>query len=235
MKLKYAKYFNLDYNHLDSLADNTFSGFEFIEYLSIAYNSLKNITVNMFQDMVNLKLLNLSSNRLEIIEANSFLNLKNLELLNLSNNSIFRFDEANLNGMENLVEFYLENNGVKLSLEAVFDSINGSPKGINSLKSIYVSKESIDFFVTDEAARCFVREHFRPRLMRDLIFYKFYETVNVFTLKDALDCEMTFLLLRLNMQLNIKSENDFERFYDKCKDVLIEDRLKIEFIFKYCR
>ena len=40
--------------------------------------------------------------------------------------------------------------------------------------------------------------------------------------ENDLDCELTFQFLQFKIHLNLKSDYEYERFYEKCKDFLIK-------------
>jgi hypothetical protein len=49
-----------------------------------------------------------------------------------------------------------------------------------------------------------------------------------------LDCELTFQFLQFKIHLNLKSDDENERFYEKCKDNLIKDSNNFDSSMKAC-
>lgn len=79
-----------------------------------------------------------------------------------------------------------------------------------------------------------------PKLNRDLGFMRFYDSVNVLMPlrtpghMSEEECALVFLLLQMNIHLNLRTDTDFFIFFDSCASLLIRDVYSAEFVFKQC-
>nr|XP_020480666.1 negative regulator of reactive oxygen species [Monopterus albus] len=138
----------LNYNHIQTLQDNSLLHYPSLNTLSLACNSLEKIESNTFQDL-KLESLNLANNNLYIgytetqhalkkllsirtldlsenilndeMAATLLQNLTSLEYLNLSGNLLQRLDETSFRDLHQLKELNLQRN-ILFEIDAAFDS-----------------------------------------------------------------------------------------------------------------
>jgi hypothetical protein len=145
--------------------------------------------------------------------------------LDLSFNRLFSFQNGVFNGLIDLNDLNLINNSQFLTFE------NQSLNSIFNISNIYLDIHLIEQY------KCFFM-HSIERVVRRNVSnkYLFYKSINLLTLKSEndLDCELTFQFLQFKIHLNLKTDFENERFYEKCKDFLIKDSNNFESSLKSC-
>ncbi|XP_044031888.1 transforming growth factor beta activator LRRC33 isoform X2 [Siniperca chuatsi] len=139
----------LNYNHIQTLQDNSLLRYPSLNTLSLACNSLEKLESNTFQDSKLLDSLNLANNNLHIgyqetshalktlprlraldlsenklddeMVATLLQNLSSLEYLNLSGNLLRRLDETSFRDLHQLKELDLQRN-IMFEIDGAFDS-----------------------------------------------------------------------------------------------------------------
>jgi Leucine-rich repeat (LRR) protein len=213
-KLLRLKILNLDSNEISFLDKNLFSNLKTLVNLSIADNQLTSINKALFFNLFKLKFLNLSQNRIDFIQTNTFLSLDNLLSLDLSFNRLHSIQNGVFNGLIDLSDLNLINNSQFLTFE------NQSLNSIFNISNIYLDIHLIEQY------KCFFMHSIERVVRRNASNkYIFYKSINLLTLnsENDLDCELTFQFLQFKIHLNLKSDFENERFYEKCKDHLVKD------------
>lgn len=139
----------LNYNHIQTLQDNSLLHYPVLTTLSLACNSLEKLESNTFQDSKLIESLNLANNKLHIgyeetshalktlprlraldlsenelddeMMATLLQNLTSLEYLNLSGNILQRLDETSFKDLHQLKELDLQRN-IMYEIDGAFDS-----------------------------------------------------------------------------------------------------------------
>jgi hypothetical protein len=224
-KLLKIKILNLDSNEISFMNNNLFSNLKTLVNLSIADNQLTSINKEIYFNLFNLNYLNLSRNRIDFIEMNTFDGLDNLLSLDLSFNRLFSIQNGVFNGLIDVNDLNLINNSQFLTFE------NQSLNSILNISNIYLDSHLIEQY------KCFFM-HSIERVVRRNVSnkYIFYKSINLLTLnsENDLDCELTFQFLQFKIHLNLKSDFENERFYEKCKDFLIKDSNNFNSSLKSC-
>jgi Leucine-rich repeat (LRR) protein len=206
-KLLRLKILNLDSNEISFMDKNLFFNLKTLVNLSIADNQLTSINKALFFNLFKLKFLNLSRNRIDFIQTNTFLSLDNLLSLDLSFNRLHSIQNGVFNGLIDLSDLNLINNSQFLTFE------NQSLNSIFNISNIYLDIHLIEQY------KCFFM-HSIERVVRRNVSnkYLFYKSINLLTLKSEndLDCELTFQFLQFKIHLNLKTDFENERFYEKC-------------------
>lgn len=139
----------LNYNHIQTLQDNSLLQYPSLNTLSLACNSMQKLEANTFKDSKLLQNLNLANNDLDIgyqetscalktlaglrhldlsennlddeMATTLLQNLTSLEYLNLSGNMLRRLDETSFSDLHQLKELDLQRN-VLFEIDSAFDS-----------------------------------------------------------------------------------------------------------------
>lgn len=139
----------LNYNHIQTLQDNSLLQYPSLKTLSLACNNLEKLESNTFQDSKWIESLNLANNNLHIgyqetsyafkklpglrsldlsenklddeMAASLLQNLTSLEYLNLSGNLLQRLDETSFSDLHQLKELDLQRN-ILFEIDSAFDS-----------------------------------------------------------------------------------------------------------------
>ncbi|XP_039983449.1 transforming growth factor beta activator LRRC33 isoform X2 [Xiphias gladius] len=145
----YIEELQINYNHLQTLKDNSLLHYTSLNTLSLACNSLEKLESNTFQDSKWLESLNLANNNLYIgypdtshalkklpglraldlsenklndeMAATLLQNLTSLEYLNLSGNLLQRLDETSFRDLHQLRELDLQRN-IMFEIDGAFDN-----------------------------------------------------------------------------------------------------------------
>jgi Leucine-rich repeat (LRR) protein len=204
------EYLDFNDNKIELIEPNAFINVRILKNLSIANNKLSKIVNNNFEPLFSLKYLYLSNNYISYVENGSFANLNKLIKLDLSYNSLKSIENDMFYGLSNLKDLYMNSFYNFLIFEQSFDYLE-------SASNVYLN-ESILYYLKN---KCYFIKSLKRKIERQINeFYYYYNSINLITDSKEINCELTFELIQFNIHLNIKSENDFEKFYTKCFDLL---------------
>jgi Leucine-rich repeat (LRR) protein len=219
VNLVYLQYVYLQKNKISYLEENIFSPLKLLLLLDISNNRLMLIKENTFLDLPTLKYLNISSNLLKSVYPRQFLSLVNLIDLDMSNNSIDQIVSQTFSYLTNLQNFFIHLNPIK--------TIN-KLDGLYAIKNIYLDS---DLIIKDMLNVVNLRDSIQIQLYkntsRGIIYLK---SVNVITYtrnvtNDDLDdyCRASMFLIKYNISLNLKTDQDFNNFFSNCKQFAAEN------------
>ena len=238
--LKSLKYLNLDRNLIAKIEKNTFDNLINLKKLILSRNNLSSTNTFdsnpfVFKYLYNLKELNLSSNSIEYLQPYLFYELNKLTTIDLSSNSIRFIQNNSFCKLYNLKNLYLNNNMDNLTFES-YESFNE----LSSIKNIYISKAILD---RNKFNKCFFKQLFsknNPDLYdKEVTSYRiianvtFFSSINLLTPDDEYDCDLTLAFIRFNIQFNLRSDLDFDKYLMRsCESQLLEldgsSRLRFE-------
>ena len=224
------KTINLNTNEIGFIKSDLFFNLKKLQNLSLAQNSLTKVEASYFINLNRLEYLNLSQNLIEIIEMNSFQNLNRLLTLDLSFNRLKLLKNELFYGLNELTNLYLMNNSRHFYLEnRTFSPI------LNTISNIY-----LDFSIINEFKCLFmisIERLIRRRISNKYIFYKSINLISNFN-NDTLNwkqfCAVKFQLFQFNFHLNLKTDLDFQHFFDVCNLFLINKSNSYEINLKNC-
>ena len=128
--------YDLSYNSLDSLHQNSFLSMFSLIYLSLDHNAISQIPARIFEDLGNIEILNLGHNLLKRVEKGTFSNLFKLITLDISNNLLTNVDSYLFASLLTLEYLLVQQNQISVLPTAVFDNLT-------QIKSINLSFNSI--------------------------------------------------------------------------------------------
>ena len=212
---------NFDSNEILSIDKNALLNLKSLKNLSISNNKLETIKADYFYYLYSLKYLNLSSNRIKAIENNSFQNLNKLLSLDLSYNNLKTIENNIFYGLVDLKDLYLTN-------DFIFEIKNQSFNYLSNISNIYMNEK---MFV-DPTASLINKCIFMHSIVREIKRkvgnkYIYYKSINILTEKDNFFnrnetlCDLTMNFLQFKIHFNLKTDTQFEFFYEKCKNQLI--------------
>ena len=112
-----------------------------------------------------------------------------------------------------------------------FAFYNGSFNHLTYLSNVYLNESAIS------ANKC-VFMHSIERLIQRQIMNKFvfYKSLNLLTVeqKVSINCELTFELLQFKIHFNLRTDEDYKSFFDKCQHSLILRENNYNHILKKC-
>ena len=181
--------------------------------LSISNNRLENLTVNNFFTLYSLESLDLSSNQITTIEMNTFQNLNKLLSLDLSNNiRLYALDSYVFRGLSNLKDLRVEKFLFKLETES-FNSLQ-------SISNIYLN----GVIVQDN--ECLLMQTLKRDVVRRVGYngsIVYYRSINLITSSLNSSCDIKLLFLQSNIHLDLKTDFQFDKFYERCNLFLIKN------------
>jgi Leucine-rich repeat (LRR) protein len=208
----------LDFNRILSIENNAFQHLKKLENFSISYNYLTRIHKIDFFYQYQLKFLNLSHNRIHFIEFDSFENLNNLLSLDLSFNNLTSIENKQFKGLDRLASLFLNNNQDMIRLNSQsFDYLL-------NIRNIHLDELVV---LENECMLVQFKNEFKAERNVNTR-YSFYRSLNLISPKFTFDknqsllCDFTFELLQFRIHFNLKSDNDNEFFYEKCKLFIIK-------------
>ena len=185
---------NLNNNRIRSLSNDLFKKLQRLEILNLSSNFIRFIQNGLFNDLIFLKQLDLSSNLINSIEDYSFVNLNILEFLNLNNNDNLKFIS------------------------------NKTFSGLVKLKLFNLNEQIFDHFENVENLKLSINTSL---IMRTILGKNFYQSINILfkyfnksisTKRDY--CLTVIHFARINIQLNLRTGEDFLKFITECKFVI---------------
>ena len=211
--LERLEFLNLQSNNIHFIDDNSFFNLKSLETLILSDNKINigNNTQDLFNSLTNIKLLNLSLNFIEFIRVNTFSNLLKLEVLDLSHNKIHTIKQTSLNGLVNLRDLYINGNEPDLKIE------NSSFIQFESIKTIFLDKSVLN---DSNHKSIFIDMVKHKNSINNKTIFKwiYYSAFNLITLNESFyDCALVFELIRFNIQLNLKTESDFNEYLESCQ------------------
>ena len=126
----------LQHNHLHTIQDSNFRGFEKLTKLDLQSTRIRSLTNSSFCGLDALLVLNLSRNHINSLPHGVFACVRNLQTLCLSENEFVHFDPSWLAGSQSLVNVDL--------FKSVIIKIRPHPWNITSLQSLDISHNDIE-------------------------------------------------------------------------------------------
>ena len=221
-RLKDLQYLGLSSNEIEEvelspdLQNGVFYGLTKLEDLDLSINRLNqsHLSILNINNLSNLVSLNLSYNRMTHLTAYIFEKLEKLLYLDVSENQLKRIESRAFYKLTNLLNLYLivQPGSREIFLDSYF--INK----LDSLKVIYISSAKLITSNLDIILKTVI-----PRATGKVVnnHQYFFSIQFLFTMaksKDKSLCRLTLLLLKYNIQLNLRRDADFDQFIFNCYD-----------------
>ena len=171
----------------------------------------------------------MNSNRIETIENNSFKNLNKLTSLDLSYNYLKSIENNIFFGLVELKDLYLKN-------DFLFKIKNQSFNYLSNISNIYMNEK---MFVDPTASlinKCIFMHSIAREIQRNVgNKYIYYKSINILTEQENNTlCDLTMNFLQFKVHFKLKTDNQFESFYEQCKSQLIKTSNNFNHTKKQC-
>ena len=197
--------------------DRPFSELSMLETLSLANNLVEGLRTPNLEHQYSLIYLNLSRNRISFIENGTFDNLYSLLVLDLSYNSLIKIESYVFYYLTSIRDLYLSD-GEPIE----FDLYAFSFDDASSLKNIYVSLADVSY-MNNKCFLVYSLQRFKIREVNEHFVY--YSSVNLITdlpsVYDRYLCGLVFEFIQYDIHFNLKSEEQYAKFYDDCYEFLM--------------
>lgn len=195
---------DLSNNLIEHIEDDSFMNLKLLDWLDLSNNLIDlNSNTNLFDSVIRLTHLNLSSNRIELINRDLFSRLFNLHKLDVSRNKLKITEGCSLKNLNQLAYVDLSNNE-QLVLE------NDSLFGMDSIKDIWIS---FDQLANNKIEILSSLIPIQVRHVGDVFYFK---SIYVNYREQTVECQLVLDFIKRNIQLKLRTEQDFLHFLDKC-------------------
>jgi Leucine-rich repeat (LRR) protein len=186
--------------------------------LDLSNNKLKRFQKGLLANTLNIQFINLSANSLALLETGVFSGLNSLETLDVSRNAIHELHA--FYDLPRLVNLYMHQNS--------FEKLRVL-RGLQRLTNFYVSPELLQAFesvsslietVNASATNRFVKRNYANVVYlksMNTLFVSFNESDSSLK-KNERECFNVFFLIRHSIALNLRSDEDFAEFAEKCEN-----------------
>ena len=191
--------------------------FKFLTDLDLSDNRLAELGNFTFTQQTMLSRLNLSGNVLQTIGRDLFRFNQKLEWLDLSGNRIRLVEEFTFDKFTSLKYIYLGGNEMNMRIGKQLR--NGSQQGLPKLTMVSVPPK---MFYQNETQLPILMEMFKAKLYKEMLGKKIlYSNRIVYSPNEgdytSKDCGLILQAIKLNVQLNLETDNDFNGFLKMCK------------------
>lgn len=203
---------DLNSNRIEAIEMGAFGNMDRLVKLNLAVNNLTALHVDTFKNQLQLESLNLSCNRLEFIAADLFSNLFNVQTLDVSHNSLRSIDDFAFKSLNLLETILLDVNHPALEFPT------HAFAGLDSIRTISIEFGTLSNPVNRKSLVGSLSP-IRLKMVGELAYFRSISLI--YTDVNTVDCQLVLSFLKNMIQVNLRSDYDFDVFNQFCSDVFL--------------